>query len=720
MDESIRIRTRAKIRSNLLGILLIVGISCLGLVCIGIAVGVGVGLGTSGTTTTSAPPVIPPVTTTTSPIPPNTTTLLPVLTTTTKAPTTTTTSNPITTTTKTPIPITTTTTKTPIPITTTTTTTPTTTTTSTTTTPTTEATTPTTEATTPTTEATTPTTEATTPTTEATTPTTEATTPTTEDTTPTTEATTTTTEATTTTTEATTTTTEPTTTTTEATTTTTEATTTTTEPTTTTTEPTTTTTEPTTTTTEPTTTTTEPTTTTPSSTTTPPASGFKISSQLIFDPSLDNPSDMINRYYRRACADKNTFSVVIYYDKDTDCSKVDCVVYFENLREIKLTIGKRIIQYTVSPPVDIATNLEPILEEEWEGIKKEKDEGEKIFDTKIDATCKASGSVTNVDDAKNSLQAALCGILAETSKGDPGVPFYIKALGYTSVTKRFIKEKLKDIELDPKVKCTVTPLPTDIHFNRVPVPAADFITDQTKEDCETNNFELESSISTNKFGFKEPAQLVICTLIAEDPVDVPFYIEVKDFDSVVNKYPVVVYYKGTKINNELENLISTIRIADPTQPPKAVKVKEWPNVERQRNICKTINEEISTKITFERNNAVESDKDELQKALCKKIKEDNSKDGVPYYIEVSDFDPVEKEFKAVIYYQRKNGVLICKSGKNCEEYLENNLKNLQLTVNNKQLVYTVESIDKLKDKLEEIQVRKWIETIILKKEKCGG
>ncbi|KAI0987088.1 hypothetical protein GJ496_003270 [Pomphorhynchus laevis] len=567
MDKHKGIIEMEKIWSNLIGILLIVGVSILGLVFTGVAVSVAVGLVISGTTTTSAPqsqqhkhnhsPQLH-YTTAESQLMTVTTATLPMMTATTFT-TITTTREPTTTiTTRAQITTTTTSEQATTVITseqaTTTTTVEATTETSTpaSTMTTTNSSTPTTTSNLSTSTTTSNSSTSTTTSNSSTPPTT-----TTNSSTPTTTTNSSTPTMTTTTQEITTTkTVEPTTITTtpaQATMTTTSV-----QPTTTTTtvQPTTTTTtvQPTTTTTtvQPTTTTTtvQPTATTITTTTTvqPTATTITTTTLTTTTTTIAPPSGFIVDFH----TNNDTFSVVIYYDKETDCSLVDCESYLDRLKGIEFKSD--ILKYTVSLPIDIAMNLllthnqymkriGRLLKRRKRTVKKHSTQVEArtrshvlftnptiLMTLEIEATCTVNCIIANFDEAEKSLQRALCGILAETSE---------------------------DLPENLKPRCTINEQISadfNVQFDQIPGESATtssetvelkdwsaFVTAKNK--CETVNKKILTTITFEQPNAAEMTKLCDKLNIPALNEVAPYYINITEFDQGLKEFKAVIYYK---------------------------------------------------------------------------------------------------------------------------------------------------------------------------------
>ncbi|KAI0979467.1 hypothetical protein GJ496_002297 [Pomphorhynchus laevis] len=438
--------------------------------------------------------------------------------------------------------------------------------------------------------------------------------------------------------------------------------------------------------------------------------------------------------------DKQTFPVKVYYDKDTDCSQVDCGSYFDKLKGIKLKNDQ--VKYTVSLPVDIATNQVPVPNDEWPAFEATKANCE-TFNTKIEATCDVTDHVAHFEHIK-SLQKTLCGILAET-ENLPGAPFFMEHLGSDSTAKKFpitiyyklpetcaggvcdtfISDNLKDIELNSEAKCTVSPS-TGIQLNRVPVRTIDFITDQKRNECETSNYEFKDvkiKIEVDAIvvaDLKDATQELICALLAENPTDNAFYVEVGTlvFDSNApanNQFLATIYCKGTDNGEECVTMLkNTFEFQISKESGAPISLKQWSDVVTKRNNCSTTNKEIQTIIKIsDHANVAQGDSIELQKALCSKLKTVNNV--APYYINIVGFNQDLKEFNATLYYKHVDGIDDCMN-KGCDAYLDENFKEIEVSINGKELVYTVTKPMELDANLNKVNAGKWIEVELRKKE----
>ncbi|KAI0986477.1 hypothetical protein GJ496_011446 [Pomphorhynchus laevis] len=102
-------------------------------------------------------------------------------------------------------------------------------------------------------------------------------------------------------------------------------------------------------------------------------------------------------------------------------------------------------------------------------------------------------------DEEDSFQRILCEIFADTSEDSEGVLFFMESSVFNSTITAFpitsyYKLPEEYIKLGSGATCTVIPT-TDIQSNLVPVAPADFISDEMRNCCETNNYGNDSSTS---------------------------------------------------------------------------------------------------------------------------------------------------------------------------------------------------------------------------------
>ncbi|KAI0981984.1 hypothetical protein GJ496_003046 [Pomphorhynchus laevis] len=378
--------------------------------------------------------------------------------------------------------------------------------------------------------------------------------------------------------------------------------------------------------------------------------------------------------------------------------------------------------------------------------------------SKIEAACTVSGIIEDNDKNTDSFQRILCGILADMTEDVKGVPFFIKSSVFDSTTNSFpitiyyklsekcdkrnaciafISDNLKDIKLVSGANCTVTP-PKHIESNLVAVAPADFISDEMRNGCETNNYEfagmygimmmsnLQSDLFTQLYMQKN-----INNVLADNPNLTAFYVKVGTLNKKLKLYNVKLYCKKTddgkeclkEFENKMVAVISLykdepynyiINLKSIQKPGVSITLTKWFEVINERNDGQTNNLKQRAKITFtDTTDVVEDYKYDLQKSLCRKL-EDYANNSY-YYIKVTKFDQTLKGFGVILYlnYGKNTGYVAC--NRICQNYLYNNFKNLKLTTTDgHSFTYTMIELSEYMKHTGYVKFKEWLEVESMK------
>ncbi|KAI0978069.1 hypothetical protein GJ496_000066 [Pomphorhynchus laevis] len=241
---------------------------------------------------------------------------------------------------------------------------------------------------------------------------------------------------------------------------------------------------------------------------------------------------------------------------------------------------------------------------------------------------------------------------------------------------------------------------------------------------------------------KNTLKRLICGLIARNPTHTVFYVKIGGYDNISSAYNATLYSKRVdkceecvkEFNKDLQELLIQRKVfatndieIDLSSIPdtgELIVLDEWDKVVTERNECLTDILATYVDLWFNENaTVVEAYRDDLQKALCSKIKSTptDTSEIAPYFINVADFNSINNQFRSAIYYKEINNYVGCMDDK-CGIYFDNNLKNQTININGIQLQYTVAKHIFEQGKQHTVygplRAKDWIEVESRKKMKC--